>query len=212
MAFDLNRWMKYARARLDAALKSGNRELDRREAELEADRADRPWLGDEEDVPTVDEVAARIRWEREEAERRAQAGRPTDPQEKVPPTADRSVRDPAGPGTEPPAAATPPAPTTDTADAGAAGDPSATPSVEDEEAPTGAPADGDGANRTSTAGPRTGAGNDRLGDPTDPLAPATPEEAAQREQARIDLEARERAAHDRLDQIRKDLGAADPPA
>lgn len=63
MAFDVNRWMKYARARLDSAVGQGNRSLDRLEAEREADLADKPWLRSETDAPTLDEARARIEWE-----------------------------------------------------------------------------------------------------------------------------------------------------
>lgn len=69
MAFDVNRWVKYARARIDAAVGQGNRELDRREAEREADLADRPWLAADGTAPNLDEARARIRWEAQRQER-----------------------------------------------------------------------------------------------------------------------------------------------
>ncbi len=73
MAFDVNRWMKYARARIDSSVGEGNRSLDRLEAEREADVADKPWLRSETDAPTLDEARARIEWE---AERQRQAPTP----------------------------------------------------------------------------------------------------------------------------------------
>jgi hypothetical protein len=73
MAVNLHRWLKYAKAKLDASVASGNEELDRLEAEQKAKAADKPWLAAQGDAPTVDEAAARIRWESEEAERNAKA-------------------------------------------------------------------------------------------------------------------------------------------
>ena len=63
MAANVNRWMKYAKARLDAALGQGNEELDRLEAEREAELADKPWLRSTGDAPSFDEARARIEWE-----------------------------------------------------------------------------------------------------------------------------------------------------
>lgn len=77
MGFDVNRWVKYARARIDAAVGQGNEALDRREAEREADLADRPWLAADGTAPTLDEARARIRWEAERQERATQ-DEPTD--------------------------------------------------------------------------------------------------------------------------------------
>ncbi len=54
------RWLRYGQAYLDRALRKGNDELDQREAELETRAADRPWLRTAGEVPTVDEVRARI--------------------------------------------------------------------------------------------------------------------------------------------------------
>lgn len=60
MAAQWERWLKYARAKLDDTVKQGNEELDRREAELEARRQERtPWAGDG-DTPTFEEAKARI--------------------------------------------------------------------------------------------------------------------------------------------------------
>ena len=54
------RWWRYARARLDSAVRSGERELDRREAELEADLAAEPGLRSDAATPTFEEARARI--------------------------------------------------------------------------------------------------------------------------------------------------------
>ena len=72
MAFDVNRWMKYARARLNTAVSQGNRSLDRLEAERDAELADKPWLRSDGAAPTLDEARDRIEWEAER-QRKAQA-------------------------------------------------------------------------------------------------------------------------------------------
>lgn len=68
MASNINRWIKYARARVEVAVGKGNKELDRREAERDADLADRPWLRAADETPSLDEARARIRWESEQAD------------------------------------------------------------------------------------------------------------------------------------------------
>ena len=68
----MSRWMKYAKARLDAALGQGNDELDRLEAEREAELADKPWLRSEGEAPSFDEARARIEWEAERQRRLAE--------------------------------------------------------------------------------------------------------------------------------------------
>lgn len=78
MALDVNRWLKYAKARLDSAVGQGNASLDRLEAEREADLADKPWLRSDGEAPTLDEARARIEWEAER-QRRAAAGDPAAP-------------------------------------------------------------------------------------------------------------------------------------
>lgn len=60
---NVSRWMKYAKARLDAAIGQGHRDLDELEARREAELADKPWLGSESDAPTFDEARARIEWQ-----------------------------------------------------------------------------------------------------------------------------------------------------
>jgi len=57
------RWLRYGKAKLDDTLQQGNDELDRREAQLEADAADKPWLRSTAEAPTLDEVRARIEHE-----------------------------------------------------------------------------------------------------------------------------------------------------
>lgn len=52
--------MNYGKARVDAAVRDAGKVLDRKEAELEADQADQPWLSSDRDVPTFDEAKARI--------------------------------------------------------------------------------------------------------------------------------------------------------
>lgn len=71
MAANVSRWMKYAKARLDAALGQGNEELDRLEAEREVELADKPWLRSDGDAPSFDEARARIEWEAERQQRLA---------------------------------------------------------------------------------------------------------------------------------------------
>ncbi len=63
MAAQWERWLKYAKAKLDDSVRRGNDELDRREAELDARRRERtPWAGDG-DAPTFEEAKARIEHE-----------------------------------------------------------------------------------------------------------------------------------------------------
>jgi len=52
--------MKYGRAKLDDVLQRGNEELDRREAALETDAAERPWAHRDAPAPTIDDVRDRI--------------------------------------------------------------------------------------------------------------------------------------------------------
>nr|MDQ3293255.1 hypothetical protein [Actinomycetota bacterium] len=70
------RWLRYAKARVDAAVRSGEKELDRREAELDAEVADKPWLTSDRDSPTFDEAKARIE---DRAGRSGAAGPPLSP-------------------------------------------------------------------------------------------------------------------------------------
>ena len=54
------RWLKYGKARIDAAVRDVSKDLDRKEAELAADQAGKPWLADTRDTPTFDDTRARI--------------------------------------------------------------------------------------------------------------------------------------------------------
>lgn len=54
------RWLRYVKAAVDAKVRSADRELERREADLEAERTDKPWLDDEAASPSYDEVQRRI--------------------------------------------------------------------------------------------------------------------------------------------------------
>src|SRR5690349_11553305 len=90
MALNLGRWLKYAQAKLNDAVSSGNRELDQLEAEREAEIADRPWLASDGEAPTMDEARARIEWEAAEQQRRADATSGT-PAPASPPAADATA-------------------------------------------------------------------------------------------------------------------------
>jgi hypothetical protein len=54
------RWLRYAKAKLDDTVSRGDAELDRREAEQRARAEGRPWLSADGDAPTLDEARARI--------------------------------------------------------------------------------------------------------------------------------------------------------
>lgn len=71
MGLDLNRWFNYAKARVNSAVSDANSSLDRREAEREAEAADRPWLRSESVAPSMDEARARIEWEAEQQRERS---------------------------------------------------------------------------------------------------------------------------------------------
>jgi hypothetical protein len=68
------RWLRYARAKLDDTVKKGDAELDRREAEQRARAEGKPWLSGEDGTPTLDETRARIEHQARQAE---QAGAAT---------------------------------------------------------------------------------------------------------------------------------------
>lgn len=106
MALDVGRWLKYAQAKLDSAVRSGNRELDQLEAEREVELAEKPWLASDGEAPTFDEARARIEWEAEHQRQQAEAS-----------AAERPAGEPStgAPSTDPspsPGAPTPPAPST----------------------------------------------------------------------------------------------------
>jgi hypothetical protein len=60
MALQWKRWLNYAKARVDSAVRDGDREMDRLEAEQEARAEGKPWLSSSGAAPTFDEVEARI--------------------------------------------------------------------------------------------------------------------------------------------------------
>ncbi|MBX3314256.1 MAG: hypothetical protein KF906_08035 [Actinobacteria bacterium] len=157
MGFDVDRWLKYAKARFDAAIGSGNRRLDELEAEREADRADMPWLTDDASdavAPSMDQVRARIEWEAKRQGVDAPKGEGGVPDRPVaPPTVESPATPPA---TTPPVAAA-------------------------------------------------------TGDPGPLRSPQEQQEDAEREMARLELEARQKASAERLDDIRKELGVDAPP-
>lgn len=79
MPLQWQRWLKYAQAKLDSSLQQGEAELDRREADLEARSAGRPWLESTRDAPNFDEAKARIEHEARQAEAPRTSRRPSDP-------------------------------------------------------------------------------------------------------------------------------------
>jgi hypothetical protein len=60
MALQWQRWLAYAKARIDSSVREGERELDRREADLAARSEGRPWISSSGNAPTFDEARARI--------------------------------------------------------------------------------------------------------------------------------------------------------
>ncbi len=64
---NLNRWIDYARTRVEMALRSGNRELDELEAQQRAAVEEQPWLGATDESPTFEEAKARIEWQARQA-------------------------------------------------------------------------------------------------------------------------------------------------
>ena len=80
MAPQWRRWLEYAKAKLDSTIADGEADLDRREAELEARAAGKPWLADDAEAPTLDQTRARIEHQAREAER-ARSERSADPVE-----------------------------------------------------------------------------------------------------------------------------------
>lgn len=68
MAAQWERWLRYAKAKLDDTVKRGDAELDRREAEQRARAEGKPWLSAEGGAPTFDETRARIEDQSRQAE------------------------------------------------------------------------------------------------------------------------------------------------
>ena len=54
------RWLRYGKAKVDAVVRDVDDALDRKEAELAADRDGKPWLADDDTVPSYEETKARI--------------------------------------------------------------------------------------------------------------------------------------------------------
>lgn len=190
MASNLDRWMKYAKARLDAAVRRGNDQLDRKEAEREAELADRPWLQSQGDTPTLDEVRARI----EHMDRGAGA-----------PDADqgRAASEDGTPTSGPPKAdgpSAPPAAHAGPADAhgGATDDaPAREPGTDRDPDPAGT--------APTTGSPGAPAPAPELVDP------ATRAADAELASARLEIEANQREAAARLEAMRRELELDDPP-
>lgn len=67
MATEPDGWLERLKAKVEGALAAGNRRLDELEAQRARERADKPWLSEEGEAPTLEQVRARIEW----AERRA---------------------------------------------------------------------------------------------------------------------------------------------
>ena len=79
------RWLKYGKARVDAAVRDVEDVLDRKEDELRRDQQDRPWLTSDDDVPSYDDATARIE------DRLRAAGIPTQSSPPSPPADDETV-------------------------------------------------------------------------------------------------------------------------
>ena len=111
MAAQWERWLRYAKAKLDDTVKKGDAELDRREADQRARAEAEPWLASEGDAPTLDEARARIEHQArqaEEAQRSRDAAKPSLAEE---PTSDGpsdpAPAGPAAPSAPPPLATDP---------------------------------------------------------------------------------------------------------
>ena len=76
MAAQWERWLRYAKAKLDDTVTRGDAELDRREAELAARAEAEPWLASDADAPTLDEARARIEHQARRAEESRRAREP----------------------------------------------------------------------------------------------------------------------------------------
>lgn len=98
------RWLRYAKAKLDDTVKRGDAEMDRLEAEQRARAEGKPWLASEADAPTLDEARARIEHQAEEA-RRAEAARRAEQDRRTgtsaPRTTDPGATDPPHPAPDP---------------------------------------------------------------------------------------------------------------
>lgn len=97
MAAQWQRWLKYAKAKLDSSLQQGEAELDRREADLEARSAGQPWLSSSSDAPTFDEARARI----EHQTRQVEEARGRSPSRSGPDPRPAAEADPSASGAPP---------------------------------------------------------------------------------------------------------------
>jgi hypothetical protein len=116
MAAQWERWLRYAKAKLDDTVKRGDAELDRREAEQQARTEAKPWLGADGAAPTFDETRARIEDQTRRAEELRRAREQAAPTPEAAPAPDEPPTGEAPPtGGGPPAseAETPPSLTTD---------------------------------------------------------------------------------------------------
>jgi hypothetical protein len=57
------RWLRYGKAKVDATVRGIDDALDRKEAALAEEARDKPWLRDDDAVPSIDDVKARIEGE-----------------------------------------------------------------------------------------------------------------------------------------------------
>ena len=103
------RWLRYAKAKLDDTVTRGDAELDRREAEQRARAEGKPWLDAQGDAPTLDEARARIEHQAAEA-RRAEELRRARAQAAPTPEVAPAPDEPAPDQPSPDAPATPPVP------------------------------------------------------------------------------------------------------
>lgn len=60
MGVEWQRWLRYAKAKIDLTVNEGEREMDKLEAEQAAAVEGKPWLSGTGDAPTFDEAKARI--------------------------------------------------------------------------------------------------------------------------------------------------------
>ena len=79
------RWLKYGKAKVDAAVRDVDAALDRKEEELRRDQQGRPWSASDDDVPSYDDATARIE------ERLKAAGIPAQSSPPSPPADDETV-------------------------------------------------------------------------------------------------------------------------
>lgn len=111
MAAQWERWLRYAKAKIDDTVRRGDAEMDRLEAEQRAKAEGKPWLRAEGDAPTFDEARARIEAQAEQARRSEAARRAEDAPPPEPRTSDPGATDPPHPA--PPAPAAPLVPSAD---------------------------------------------------------------------------------------------------